>query len=165
MDTPVSSTIEKAHSHDVQPLTELCMRSKNYWNYGINQIEKWKEELTISAQFIDENQVYKLIVKEELIGFYAFQPLRDKEIKLTHLFIAPAYIGKGYGKLLMSDFMQRIKKSTYEKITLDADPNAKEFYERMGFTVVGKIQSSIKHRFLPIMKKKIDKDYPKSQYH
>ena len=162
MDTPVSSEmkIEKAHTHDSQPLTELCISSKDYWDYGVNQIEKWKEELTITDQFINANQVFKLIVKDELIGFYAFQPLSNEVIKLTHLFIAPAYIANGNGRLLMSDFIQRMKKSDYEKITLDADPNAKKFYERIGFRVVGKIQSSIKYRFLPIMEMDIQRVRP-----
>ncbi|AYN02731.1 GNAT family N-acetyltransferase [Chryseobacterium sp. 3008163] len=38
-----------------------------------------------------------------------------------------------------------------KKITLDAEPNAKNFYKTFGFQTVGQLESSIKDRYLPIM--------------
>ncbi len=147
--------IEKAHSIDAGRITDLTIRSKNHWNYGERQIEEWRDELTITSKYIDENQVYKLTTNDELIGFYAFQPKNDKILKLSFLFIEPKYIGKGHGKVLITDFLKRIRETNYEKVTLDADPNAEKFYERVGFRVVGKLKSSIKDRFLPIMEMEI----------
>lgn len=151
----VQMKIEKANKTDAEKITELAIRSKDYWNYGAKQIEEWRDELTITSKYIDENQVYKLIATDELVGFYSFQPKNQKIVKLDFLFIDPLFIGKGYGKVLIIDFLQRIKKTEYEKIILDADPNAERFYEQNGFKVVGKLKSSIKDRFLPIMEMKI----------
>ncbi len=151
--------IEKAHRIDAERITDLTIRSKNYWNYGERQIAEWKDELTITSKYIDENQVYKLSTNDELIGFYAFQTENDKILKLNFLFIEPKYIGKGYGKILMTDFLKRIRETDYEKVTLDTDPNAEKFYERVGFKVVGKLKSSIKDRFLPIMEMRIESAY------
>ncbi len=151
--------IEKAHRTDAEKITDLTIRSKNYWNYGDKQIMEWKDELTITPKYIDHNQVYKLTMNNELVGFYAFQPENEKIIKLNFLFIEPKCIGKGYGKILMNDFLKRIEKTDYEKITLDADPNAEKFYEKAGFKVVGKLKSSIKNRFLPIMEMEIKPAY------
>ena len=147
--------IERANKTDAEKITELTIRSKDYWNYGAKQIEEWSDELTITSKYIDENHVYKLITTNELVGFYAFQLINQKVIKLDFLFIEPMFIGKGYGKVLLTDFLQRIKKTEYEKIILEADPNAEKFYERNGFKVVGKLKSSMKDRFLPIMEMKI----------
>ncbi len=151
--------IEKANRTDAEKITNLTIRSKNYWNYGDKQIAEWKDELTITSKYVDDNQVYKLTKDNELIGFYAFQPKNNKIIKLNFLFIEPKYIGKEYGKLLMTDFLKRIEETDYEKITLDADPNAEKFYERVGFKTVGKLKSSIKNRFLPIMEMEIKLAY------
>jgi len=102
--------------------------------------------------------IYILTATDELIGFYAFKPKNQKVVILDFMFIEPVYIGKGYGKILMNDFFQRVKKMEFEKIILDADPNAERFYERNGFKVTGKLKSSIKDRFLPIMEMKIKPD-------
>lgn len=150
--------IGNANKTDAEKITELAIRSKDYWNYGAKQIEEWRDELTITSKYIDENQVYKLTATDELIGFYAFKPKNQKVVILDFMFIEPAYIGKGYGKILMTDFFKRIEKTEYEKVILDADPNAEKFYERNGFKVVGKLKSSIKDRFLPIMEMEIQSD-------
>ena len=151
--------IERAHRTDAKKLTELTIRSKDYWNYGTKQIEEWRDDLTINQKYIDENQVYKLTVADKLTGFYAFQPENTKTIKLSFLFIEPEAIGKGYGKVLVSDFLQRIEESEFESVVLDADPNAEKFYERFGFKTIGKLKSSIADRYLPVMEMKITQAY------
>ena len=147
--------IERTVRKDAQDLTELTIRSKSYWNYGKEQIEEWREELTITEKYIDENQIYKLIVDNSLIGFYAYLPENETDIKLNYLFVEPKFIGKGYGKILMEDFLKRIENSEFKRVILDADPHAEKFYSRIGFRVIGKLKSSIKDRFLPIMELKI----------
>lgn len=147
--------IIRAQKNDAKHLTELTLRSKNYWNYGKQQIEEWKEELTISEDYIEENEIFQLVNYEDqktLFGFYAYNNLDDKNVKLNFLFLEPQFIGKGHGQKLLSDCIERVKTLGYHSITLDADPNATAFYQRNGFKVVGKLQSSIKDRFLPIMK-------------
>ena len=143
--------ISKVEISEANDLTELTLRSKSYWNYGEQQIEAWREELTISEKYISENQLYKLEKENQLIGFYAYHAINERDIKLNFLFVEPKYIGMGYGKLLMIDFMQRMEKSDFRRVFLDADPNAAQFYEKLGFHIIGKLKSTIKDRFLPIM--------------
>jgi len=147
--------IEKVENIEAERLTELTIRSKAYWNYGAEQIEKWRSDLTISPKYIDENEVYKLLINDELIGYYAFIDLGEKTVTLDNIFIDPKYIGKGYGKVLMEDFLDRIQKIGFKKVILKSDPNAEKFYEKLGFKVVGQSESSIKNRFLPIMELEI----------
>ena len=40
-------------------------------------------------------------------------------------------------------------------MTLLADPNAIQFYEKNGFEIIAKNESSIKGRYLPIMQKQL----------
>lgn len=150
--------IEKAIQNDANTLTELTIRSKSHWNYSKEQIEEWKDDLTISETHIIEKEIYKMMDKEEVIGYYSFHKINDSTIKLENLFIEPKYIGKGFGKLLMIDFLQRIAMTTVERVVLDADTNAENFYTKMGFKVIEKLDTSIKNRFLPIMEMRIMKD-------
>lgn len=148
-------TIEKAKNTDGKELTELTLRSKSHWNYSKEQIDKWKNDLTVTSNYIDEKEVFKLLADNILIGYYSYFELNEENVKLENLFIEPKFIGQGYGKLLMSDFLQRVKKAEYNKVTLDADPNAERFYRSIGFKVVEQLKSSMKDRFLPIMEMEI----------
>jgi len=147
--------IEKTGRTDAKVLTDLTIRSKSYWNYGKKQIEKWREELTITEKYIDENQIYKLVSDDILIGFYAYQPENETNIKLNYLFVEPKFIGKGYGKILITNFLKRVQNTEFKRVILDADPNAEKFYSGIGFRVIGKLKSTIKDRFLPIMEMEI----------
>lgn len=147
--------IKKADIPDSKQLTELTIRSKSYWKYSTLQIEKWRDDLSVSENCILEKEVYKLTDNDNLIGYYSYFKLNAEDTKLENLFIEPEFIGKGYGKILLLDMLQRIEKTETKRVVLDADPNSKKFYEKNGFKVIGQLKSSIKDRFLPIMEIKI----------
>jgi len=148
--------IELAKNIDNIELSELTVRSKAYWNYSSEQIEKWEEDLTISTEYIDKNEVWKLKKDDKLIGYYSFQSVDYEKVKLDNIFIDPEFIGRGYGKILMNHFFKQVKNKGFETIYLDSDPNAEKFYQNLGFKVVGQLESSIKNRFLPIMELEIE---------
>ncbi len=139
-----------AHFSDAKAITELTLRSKNYWNYGEAQIEAWYEELEVSEAFIHSNAVYKLLANDKIAGFYAYT-LESHSAVLEFLFIAPEYIGKGIGKALMNHFLQEMHLHKVSVITLDADPHAEGFYQKFGFITVDQRLSTIAGRYLPIM--------------
>ncbi len=147
--------IEKALTVDHSTLSTVTKLSKAYWGYSAEQIKKWDVDLTITPEYIETHEVYKLVVEKQIVGFYTYFFKDENYIKLGYLFIHPDHIRKGYGKLLMNDFWKRISQEKGKKVTLDADPNAEKFYEGLGFEVVGQLPSSIEGRFLPIMEKMI----------
>jgi len=143
--------IIKANITDGYALTILTLKSKAYWGYANDQIESWRDDLTIIRDYIDNNQVYKLLLEGKLVGFYAFLPESKTKVELNFMFVDSAYIGKGFGKILMNDFLDRLKLLQYKTVTLIADPNAELFYKRAGFNVIEKLESPIEGRFLPVM--------------
>lgn len=82
----------------------------------------------------------------------------ETTIKLDNLFILPEFIGTGLGRILMNHFLEKVKDYEIEKITLDAEPNAEDFYKKFGFIRIGQLESSIKNRFLPIMELNLNKE-------
>ncbi|MEL6718501.1 MAG: hypothetical protein AAFO82_03100 [Bacteroidota bacterium] len=60
--------IEKAQVRDATQLSSLCMRYKSFRNYSEEQIEEWKDELTITETYIQENEVY-MLKEDELMVF------------------------------------------------------------------------------------------------
>ena len=117
---------------------------------------EWNNFLTISIDYIEKNSVYKLIIDNSIIGYYSYFKTEKDSIKLDNLFILPKHIGLGYGKKLMQDFINRIQtENSIKKITLDSEPNAEIFYQKIGFVKVGEFETSIKNRFMPIMEMKL----------
>lgn len=143
--------IRKANIDDHIILTEITKKSKAYWGYSDEQMNDWSDVLTIKEEYIQNNEVYKLLNNNSTVAYYSYLIINENTVKLDNLFVLPDEMGKGYGKLLMNDFILKIKKGQAKRIILDADPNAQQFYESFGFTKIGKIETSIKNRFLPVM--------------
>jgi len=150
-------TIQKANPNDHQILTEITKKSKAYWGYSEEQIENWSQFLTVSKEYIETNSVYNLIVDDQIIGYYSLFHESENTIKLDNLFVLPDFIGKGFGKVLMNDFLIQLKDIEAQKVVLNSEPNAEEFYSKFGFVKVGQIETSIKDRYLPILELLIEK--------
>ena len=148
-------TIEKANSADNEILTEITKKSKAYWGYSEEQILQWNSNLTISIDYIEKNDVFKLVSQNKIIGYYSYIKEENHKVQLDNLFVLPEYIGKGFGKYLMNDFLERMQNSKCKKIILDSEPNAEKFYQKMGFVKIGEFETSIKNRFMPIMELKL----------
>jgi GNAT superfamily N-acetyltransferase len=80
----------------------------------------------------------------------------DEKAELEHLWVRPSHIGTGIGKELFLDAMERAAKLNVSEVELSADPNAAGFYERMGASQVGEIDSEIDGEPRKIPRMKID---------
>ena len=144
--------IKKSTSELHVELTEISFVSKKYWNYSDEWMEIWKDDLTITENFIINNYVYHLENDaNEIVGFYAFVKF-DNYIELDSLFVSPEYIGKGFGNLLMTDFLSKVREIDFNYKKLKAEPFAEIFYKKYGFeTIELQLSSKIENRYLPIM--------------
>jgi N-acetylglutamate synthase-like GNAT family acetyltransferase len=144
--------IKKSTSELHVEFTEISFVSKKYWNYSDEWMEIWKNHLTITENFIINNYVYHLENDaNEIVGFYAFVKF-DNYIELDSLFVSPEYIGKGFGNLLMTDFLSKVREIDFNYKKLKAEPFAEIFYKKYGFeTVELQLSSKIENRYLPIM--------------
>jgi GNAT superfamily N-acetyltransferase len=149
--------IIKAEIADSEILTVITKKSKAYWGFSEDILKEWEHLLTITKDYIEKNKVYKLVQNDQFIGYYSYFSTDENTIKLDNIFILPEFIGKGFGKILMNDFLKNIKQLGINKITLDSEPNAEKFYLTFGFETIGQIESSIKDRYLPIMELQIEK--------
>jgi N-acetylglutamate synthase-like GNAT family acetyltransferase len=143
--------ILKAITEDTEILTDITKKSKSHWGYSNEQMESWSSQLTISKNYVEANNVYKLVLNDLLVGYYAYVVLEENGVQLDNLFVLPEYIGSGLGTFLMNDFLEKCNALKFQKVVLNADPNSEKFYKKHGFKTVGHIETSIKDRFLPIM--------------
>ncbi len=143
--------IISAVKEDIQTLNTISIESKMHWNYPRDWLDHWIDELTITKEYLDQHSVYKLIVGGKIIGFCAIEE-HPEAYEISHLWILPAYMRRGYGKKLLSE---SLNCSVDEKkdIIVVADPNAESFYASQGFQTFDQKPSYPEGRFLPVMRK------------
>ncbi len=146
-------TYKEAAIEESDLLTSLVRRAKAYWGYPQAWMEEWKEELTISPNYIASNIVVILEFNEKMVGFFGLE-LKDDFAYLGHLWIEPAHIGTGLGKILFAKACEEALNHGYATVELIADPNAEGFYRHCGATKIDEVHGSIygTPRILPRMR-------------
>jgi GNAT superfamily N-acetyltransferase len=142
--------IRKAVNQEAATLTQIAHDAKRHWGYPEHWIQHWHEDLTISSDFISNNQVYVAECESEIVGFYALV-VGDRQAELEHMWVAPKHIGTGVGKELFIHAMQVAAGDNISEVEISADPNAEGFYKRMGARRIGEVTSEFdgQTRLLP----------------
>ena len=144
--------IGRAGAETHRALTDIAHAAKRHWGYPEHWMERWRDVLTITPDYIADNEVYVARAGDEIVGFYA---LIDGGVKATldHLWLLPSQMGAGMGRSLFNHAMAAARRLGAEEVEVEADPNAFGFYERMGATPVGENVYEIdgQPRVLPLL--------------
>ena len=146
--------VQRATPEDADALTAIAFAAKRHWGYPEDWIQRWKEALTITPEFVRFHPTYVAIEDQRIVGFCAFQ-LRSDAAFLEHLWVEPGSIGRGVGRALFDCVEQLARNGGAGRIEIESDPNAKGFYEQMGATVYGAESAAMEDypRFLPLLRK------------
>jgi GNAT superfamily N-acetyltransferase len=160
--------IRLALPSEAEELTKLTFLSKNFWNYPDEWLESWRESLTVTPSYIEENMVIVAEIEGILAGYLSISK-EDQDAVLTigdysskegncldNLFVHPDYIRKSIGESLLNHAKEWCKNHGISKLHIYSDPNAKGFYEKMGASYLGEFQSEGSVRPLPILLLEID---------
>jgi GNAT superfamily N-acetyltransferase len=143
--------IRAARPPEAALLSELALRSKSHWGYPADFLEACRAELSLSPDFITTSPVFVLEDGGRVVGFYGLREA-EKEIELLYLFVEPAAVNQGYGKLLWKHAVETSAKLGFQKISIESDPHAEAFYQAMGARRIRLIPSSLQAgRTLPLM--------------
>jgi len=136
--------IRPASPTDDATLTAIAHDAKRYWGYPENWIEHWKDDLTITPEFISANEVYVAGAEGpgEIDGFYALV-MNGERAELEHMWVRPERIGSGIGKDLLVHAMETAAFLNAAALEISSDPNAEGFYKRMGAKRIGEISSEV----------------------
>lgn len=142
--------LRKAVPEEADTLSDIALQSKRHWGYPENWIERWKDDLTITPEFITAHEVYVATDGDDILGFCALV-LKEGKAELEHMWVKPEHIGTGVGRALFMHAMERATALSANRLDISADPNAAGFYERLGATRIGDVQSEIEEqpRVLP----------------
>ena len=133
-------------------LTEITIAAKRHWNYPEKWMQLWLPALTISPEYILENEVWLAVVSDAPVAYYALKQ-DGKDLWLDNLWILPEHIGKGLGHQLFQHALERSHARKVFTLKIEADPNAQGFYERMGAHKIDERHTQVdgQSRILPVM--------------
>jgi len=140
-----------AKKADLPELNRISLASKKYWGYPDEWLEHWKKDLAVTMTHLQEQYVLLAEIKGSIIGFVCISGNED-HYEITHLWISPEHIAKGYGSSLLRQALNEYCTKG-RPILVTADPNAEAFYRKHGFQTVGQEASYPPGRVLPVMKK------------
>lgn len=134
-------------------MSQLCFRSKASNGYDAAFMEACRSELTVTADLLSSCEIW---VIDGAIGPIACAALSATDQldwgEVGLFFVDPDAQGQGAERRLWERLKERAEDLGLHALTLDADPSAVPFYERMGFQVTKTTPSeSIPGRFLPVM--------------
>lgn len=109
----------------------------------------------LKMQITEKNHVF-LLAKDEISGrslgyiSYEFDYKGEPLTKIHKIYLLPESQGKGVGRLLIDNVAERAKQQNNNRLGLNVNRfnKAIQFYERMGFAVVGQEDIDIGDGFL-----------------
>jgi N-acetylglutamate synthase-like GNAT family acetyltransferase len=145
--------IRRATPDESDKLTALAHAAKRHWNYPQEWINSWKSDLTLTPEFIANNEVFVATVDDTIAGCCALVTTEGLA-ELEHMWIDPGQMGKGVGRALFDHAKHRAIEHGFNELELSADPNAERFYERMGAQRIGEVPADMfgHARVLPRMR-------------
>lgn len=142
--------IVRAAEADHTRLTEIAFAAKRFWHYPEEYYDIWRDELTITPEYIRRNDVFSaLIDRSAIAGFYSVT-FCEQETYLDHILIDPSYHKQGIGSALIKHVIRMQKEKGVTCIKAYVDPNASGFYDKIGAKQIGVFQSNIQGRVIPV---------------
>ena len=140
-----------AHPGDGRLLTRMAIDSKSFWGYPEDIMRIWEPELQIDEAYIKQNIVYKILIKDELIGFYALRFLDVQNcFEIDHLWLKPSHIHQGFGRTVFIRILSYLKELGQTKTLLKCDSYSSGFYLKMKGHLKGQEESKIEGRYLTV---------------
>jgi GNAT superfamily N-acetyltransferase len=105
------------------------------------------EAIAVPAEQIERGEVVVAEIDGRIAGFAVVLD-HDGMAELDGLFVEPELWRRGIGSALVEDAVHDARSRGLSLMTVVANPGAREFYERCGFTVEGKAET----RFGPALR-------------
>lgn len=134
---------------ELAELTELCLRSKAVWGYDAAFMAACRSELTLHSCHLDTPMRVAETENGKVVGLAQIR-VDGREAELVRLFVEPDVLRTGAGRTLFAWAAAEAHRLGAACMTIDADPDAAPFYQRMGARLAGEVPSgSIPGRMLP----------------
>lgn len=144
-------SLRSAYISEANYLSELAARSKAYWPYDKDYLEKARLVTQISESDISNYVFIVLELDQKIVGFFGLAPVKGENM-LDHLWVEPEFIRRGFGSILFKKAIECATELNWHRFTIVADPYAENFYLKQGATNIGSRESKVQPGFfLPLL--------------
>ncbi|MEV7520141.1 GNAT family N-acetyltransferase [Streptomyces sp. NPDC091371] len=141
--------VRAAQADEAEALTGLVMRSKAHWGYDAAFLAACAEDLRIRPE---DAEARRIVVAEDergtVLGLASLEGDPPRAV-LGLLFVEPAAIGRGVGRLLYRDVLRRAADLGVRTLVIDSDPHAAGFYRAMGADESGERDGLVRFEAAP----------------
>src|SRR2546422_8816906 len=92
--------IRRAKPGEAATLTSIAHAAKRHWGYSEDWIKHWRDDLTITPEFIISNEAFVATTGQEIVGCCAIV-LNDSSAELEHVWIRREPLGASGGRALL----------------------------------------------------------------
>ena len=144
---PVDAVIIQELAYKIWPDAYGKILSSEQIEFMLN---KYYSVDAIREQMQDLHYRFLIIHDDKAKGFAAYNREKEKTHKLQKLYIDQDKQGSGYGKKLIYEVMERSLAEGSDELILNVNRfnNARYFYEKLGFEIIGEIDLEIGNGFL-----------------
>jgi N-acetylglutamate synthase-like GNAT family acetyltransferase len=143
--------IRPARADEAGALSELAFRAKSHWGYSAEFMHACRAELTYAEEVVAAGGFQVAEDAGQMLGFYALTKVSPTAMELDALFVDPRHLRRRVGSALLDHAREACARAGMERLVIQADPNATQFYNRAGAQQIGERPSgSIPGRMLPL---------------
>jgi diamine N-acetyltransferase len=160
-------SIEKASVNDIPLVRELTYKVWPQTYAGLlsqEQIDYMLEMMyspsSLEKQMKEGARFLFVYDEKEPVGFASYQEMEPGIYKLHKIYVLPSHQRRGLGRFVIDHIMNEIQQRKAKALQLQVNRhnNARDFYERLGFTAIDEINLDIGNGFFMrdyIMEKKL----------
>ena len=127
--------MRQVREEDFVRLREIAVDAKAHWGYDRDLVEGWALQGDFEPESLRARLAYVAEAEGQPVGWASLIP-RGEVGWLDDLWVEPAWIGRGVGRLLFEYVADRARELGARRLEWEAEPNATGFYERMGAAYV-----------------------------
>lgn len=145
--------IRRARADEAALLTRLARTAKGSWNYPAEWLSDWQDQLTITSEYLSQQQVLVADTAEGVSGMAALE-VGEEGARLEHVWVHPGHQGAGVGRALVAEALQIAAGMGRQRVSVVSDPNAEPFYRRLGAKGTGSVPAPMPGapgRVLPVL--------------
>lgn len=142
--------IRPAQADEARRLREIAHAAKGHWGYDPTLVRDWALTLDFRLDAIPDRELFVAELDGSAVGLASIQ-LPGPTVVLEDLWIDPPAMGRGLGSRLVRHAADRARQLGATRLIWEAEPNAIEFYERLGARQVGESEPGVWGRRLPLM--------------
>jgi len=134
--------VRRACPSEALTLTSVAVRAEAYWGFDEGYMNSFREQYSVSSEFIEANHVFVATDGDAILGFFALIQEASTAC-LEFMYIDPECFGRGIGRKLWNYMIEYCRVHRWEAVQFVCGPEPKAFYLKMGATIMGEEASKV----------------------